>query len=158
LVGIDVRNNRGATGLSNFVIDGILRGLTESVVAGTTKSSVHYIVAVTHVFGITIVSNLMSQKLALYRETIAKANLIDACVVPPRVAKISNISAPNRIGSGEVLAVEEMNDIGIDVLASSMSNKTFKQPVGFGTDSFGASLAQKRSNRVSCRIAMHLQV
>ena len=100
--------------------------MTESVATGSTRKAVHYIVAVTHVFGITIVSNLMSQKLALHRETIAKANLIDACVVPPRVANSIYISAPNRIGSGEVLAVKQMNDIGIDVRASNISTKSSK--------------------------------
>jgi hypothetical protein len=35
--------NRGATGRSNFVVDGILRGLTESIVARTTNLTVHYV-------------------------------------------------------------------------------------------------------------------
>jgi hypothetical protein len=43
---IDVLNNRGASGRTNFAIDGILRGLTESFVARTTNLAVHYVVAV----------------------------------------------------------------------------------------------------------------
>jgi hypothetical protein len=37
--------NRGASGRTNFAIDGILRGLTESFVARTTNLAVHYVVA-----------------------------------------------------------------------------------------------------------------
>jgi hypothetical protein len=47
--GIDILN-RGTTGRSNFV-DGILRGLTESIVARTTNLTVHYVGAATHVLG-----------------------------------------------------------------------------------------------------------
>jgi hypothetical protein len=54
-----------------------------------------------------------------------------------------------------------MNNIGIDARASSISiisTKSSKQSVGFGTDSVGASLAQKRLDGVRGRIAMNLQV
>jgi hypothetical protein len=63
----------------------------------------------------------MSQKLALHIEAIGKAHLIDSCVVSHGIAKSSNISASNCVGSNEVFAVKEMNDIGIDALASDVS-------------------------------------
>jgi hypothetical protein len=89
--------------------------------------------------GIADVSILMSHKLALQRENTGIAHFVDAYVVLPRVANSSNISAPNRVGSGDVLAVKEMSDIGID-----KASKTSKQPVGFGPGTACASLAQKR--------------
>jgi hypothetical protein len=136
--GIAVRNNRGATGLSNFIIYGILRGLTE-VVARTANSAIHYIAAVIRVCGITVVSHLMSQKLALHRETAGEADLVHACVPTTGFAKSSNISAPNIVSFSEVVAVKEMNNIGIDVRASNIrasniSTKSLKQPAGVGTD------------------------
>jgi hypothetical protein len=56
-----------------------------------------------------------------------------------------------------------MNDIGIEANAcasyiSIKPTKRSKQPVGFGTDSVGASLDNKRSDGVCGRIAMNLQV
>jgi hypothetical protein len=50
-----------------------------------------------------------------------------------------------------------MNDIGSDVRAPDISSKTSKQPVGFGTDSVGASLVQKRLDGVRTKITMNLQ-
>jgi hypothetical protein len=76
----------------------------------------------------------MSHKLALFRERAGKANLVDACVVTSPTAKSSNISAPNRASSSEVLAVKQMIDIATDALASDISNKLLKQPVGVATD------------------------
>jgi hypothetical protein len=81
----------------------------------------------------------MSDKLAQDRETTGVANLVDACVVTTRVAKSSNISAPDHASSCEVVAVKQMNDICVDTLAADVSSKTSKQPVGFGTDSVIAS-------------------
>jgi hypothetical protein len=68
----------------------------------------------------------MSQKLAVSRDTAGKSYLVDACVVPPRVAKSSNISAPNCAGSSEVLAVKQMNDIGVDALSMDIFTKISK--------------------------------
>jgi hypothetical protein len=48
----------------------------------------------------------MSENLALNIETARMANLVDACVVTHGIAKSSNISAPNRVGSSEVVAVK----------------------------------------------------
>jgi hypothetical protein len=76
----------------------------------------------------------MSHKLALLGERIGKANLVDACVVTPRIAKRSNISAPNRASSSKVLSVKQMIDIAIDALAFDISIKLLKQPVGVATD------------------------
>jgi hypothetical protein len=132
--------------------------LTESIVARATNPAIHYVVAVTHVFGIQVVPNLMSQKLALEIETTGIAHLVDAYVVIPRVAKDSSITAPDRSSSSEVFAVKQMNDIGIDARFSDISTKTSKQSVGFGTDSVGTSLAQERLDGVCGRIAMNLQV
>jgi hypothetical protein len=90
---------------------------------------------------IAVVPHLMSHKLALQRETTGIANLVHACVVTRRVAKSSNISAPNRASSSEVFAMKQMNDIGIDGLADDISTKILKQPVGIiGTDIVVASL------------------
>jgi hypothetical protein len=80
----------------------------------------------------------MSHKLALHRETTGKGYLVDACAVTIRIAKISNISAPNRASSSEVLTVKQMIDIAIDALASEISIKRLKQPVGVATDIVGA--------------------
>jgi hypothetical protein len=109
--------------------------------------------------GAADVPRLMSEKLALHRETTGIADLIDACVVTTGIAKSSNVSAPNRASSSKIFAVKQMNDIGIDARLSDISiisTKSSKQPVGFGTDSVGASLAQKRLDGVRGRIAMNL--
>jgi hypothetical protein len=100
--------------------------LTESIVAPSTNLAIHYVIAVTRVFGIHVVPNLMSDNLALLIETTGKAQLVDACVVTPRVANSSNPSATNRASSSEVFAVKQMNDIGIDARASDISTKTSK--------------------------------
>jgi hypothetical protein len=76
----------------------------------------------------------MSHKLALLGERTGKANLVDACAETSRIAKTSNISAPNRVCSSEVLAVKQMIDIFIDALASDISSKLLEQPVGAATD------------------------
>jgi hypothetical protein len=68
----------------------------------------------------------MSHKLALHRETTGKGYLVDACAVTIRIAKSSNISAPNRASSSEVLTVKQVIDIAIDALAFGISNKTWK--------------------------------
>jgi hypothetical protein len=67
----------------------------------------------------------VSQKLAPHREIIGKGHLVDACAVTNRIAKSSNISAPNR-ASSEVLAVEQMSDIAIDARAVDIFTKTWK--------------------------------
>jgi hypothetical protein len=51
-----------------------------------------------------------------------KANLVDR-IVTTRVAKTSNVSAPNCGSSSEVLAVKEMHDIGIDAVLLIYSTK-----------------------------------
>jgi hypothetical protein len=109
------------------------------------------------VLGAANVPRLMSDKLAQDRETTRVGNLVRACVVTIRVAKSSNVSAPDDVSSCEVVAVKEMNDIGIDACASHVSSKIAKQPVGFGTDSVGASFAQKRLDGVRTRITMNLK-
>jgi hypothetical protein len=43
-----------------------------------------------------------------------------------RVAKTSNVSAPNCGSSSEVLAVKEMHDIGIDAVLLDIFNKILK--------------------------------
>jgi hypothetical protein len=48
--------NRGASGRTNFAIDGILRGLIESFAARTTNLAVHYVVAATQVPGVADVA------------------------------------------------------------------------------------------------------
>jgi hypothetical protein len=58
------------------------------------------------VLGAADVPRLMSENLALNIETARMANLVDACVVTHGIAKSSNISAPNRVGSSEVVAVK----------------------------------------------------
>jgi hypothetical protein len=131
--------------------------LLESVVARTTNVRIHHVVFPTHVVGATDVPSLMSHKLALLRERVGKSNLVDACVVTRRTAKSSNISAPNRASSSEVLAVKQMNDIAIDARASDISNKLLKQPIGVATDIVVASLVQHRSDGVRGRITMNLQ-
>jgi hypothetical protein len=73
----------------------------------------------------------MSHKLALLGERTGKVNLVDACAETS--AKSSNIGAPNRVCSSEVLAVKQMIDIFIDALASGISNKLLEQPVGVAT-------------------------
>jgi malate synthase len=100
--------------------------LTERIVARTTNLAIHYVVAVTDVLGAANVPRLMSDNLALDIETTGIANLVDAYVVTTGIAKGSNISAPNRTGSGEVVAVKEMNDIGIDAPALNKSTKSSK--------------------------------
>jgi hypothetical protein len=80
--------------------------LTENIVARTTNPSIHYVVAVTRVLGVADVPRLMSDNLALDIEATGIANLVGANVVTDGIAKSSNISAPNRIGSSEVVAVK----------------------------------------------------
>jgi hypothetical protein len=118
----------------------------------------HYFGCGTHVLPAADVPRLMSDKLALDRETTGIANLVDACVVTIRVAKCSNVSAPNRFSSSEVVAMKQMNDISLDARAFDIPNKTFKQPVGFGTDMVVASKINQRFDGVRGSIAMNLQV
>jgi hypothetical protein len=86
----------------------------------------------------------MSDKLALQRETTGITDFVGAYVVTPPVTKCCNISAPNQASSSEVVAVKQMNDIGIDARTADVCTKTSEQPVGFSTDNVGASLDQER--------------
>jgi hypothetical protein len=79
--------------------------LTESIVARSAKNIIHYIVLGTRVLGTADVPILMSQKLALQRETTGIAYLVDACVESIRVAKSSNLGAPDRVSSSEAVSV-----------------------------------------------------
>jgi hypothetical protein len=66
-------NNRGATGRSIFIIYGVLRGLTEGIVARTTNIAMHYVVAVTHVVTIEVVPHryrLMGPTLTIRRQQL----------------------------------------------------------------------------------------
>jgi hypothetical protein len=110
------------------------------------------------VVGATYVPSLVSHKLALLRERGGKGYLIDACVVTIRTAKSSKISAANRASFSEVLAVKQMIDIAIDALASDISIKLLKQPVGVATDIVVAGEFQERSDGVRGTITMNLQI
>jgi hypothetical protein len=84
------------------------------MVVRTTNSRIHDVGAVTHVVPAEDVPVFVSHKLALQRETIGKGHLDDTGVITARPAKTSNISAPNRASSSEVLAVKQMSDIAFD--------------------------------------------
>jgi hypothetical protein len=119
--------------------------LTETIVAPSTKIAKHHVVAITHVLGATEVPRLISEKLCFAeRETAGIAIFVGADVVTPRVTKSSNISAANQASSSKVVAAKQMNDIGINARAADVCTKTPKQPVGFGTETVGASLNQER--------------
>jgi hypothetical protein len=75
-------------------------------------------------YGITVVSYLMSQKLALRRDIAGEADLVDGCV--ESLAKRINIRASNCISSSEVVAVKEMNDIGSDTRPCDVSSISAK--------------------------------
>jgi hypothetical protein len=127
------------------------------MVVRSTNSRIHYVVLVTHVVGATGVPSLVSQKLALQREATGKGHLVNACAVTIRIAKSSNISAPNRASSSEVLAVKQMSDIAFDARgpAFDIYTKTWKQRA---TDIVGASFGQERFDGVCGRITINLHV
>jgi hypothetical protein len=72
--------------------------------------------------GTADVASLMSHKLAL-RWRLPEKLISLTCIVTTRVAKTSNVSAPNCGSSSEVLAVKEMHDIGIDAVLLIYSTK-----------------------------------
>jgi hypothetical protein len=124
------------------------------MVVRTTKSRRHYVVSVTHVAGATGVPSLMSHKPALQRETTGKGNLVDACAVTILIANTSNVSAPNRASSSEVIAVKQMSDIAFVAHAFDVYTKTWKQR----TTDIGASFGHHRCDGVRGRITVNLQV
>jgi hypothetical protein len=81
----------------------------------------------------------MRDKLTSQRRTTARNDIVGANVATPCVTKSCNISATNQASSSEVVAMKEINDIGIDARTAVVCTKSSDQPVGFGADTVGAS-------------------